>query len=62
MGENIISGFEELNCWKACREVRKFIRIIIKQFPKDEKFALIDGMKRSSRSRLYKLFNKRKIK
>ena len=43
-------SFEELECWKACAEVRRFIIALIKGYPKDEKFALIDDMKRAARS------------
>jgi four helix bundle protein len=43
-------SFEELECWKACREVRRFITTLVKGFPKEERFALIDDMKRAARS------------
>ena len=43
-------SFEELECWKACTEVRRFITKLVKKFPKDEKFALVDDMKRAARS------------
>jgi len=43
-------SFEELDCWKACREVRKFIMDLIKKYPKEEKFAIVDDMKRAARS------------
>jgi len=43
-------SFEELDCWKACTEVRRFITELVKKYPKDEKFGLIDDMKRASRS------------
>jgi four helix bundle protein len=43
-------SFEELECWKACAEVRRFIIALIKRYPKEEKFALIDDMKRAARS------------
>jgi hypothetical protein len=29
-------SFEELECWKACREVRLFIYKLVKKFPKEE--------------------------
>jgi len=45
-----ITSFEELECWKACRDVRRFVSEIIKKFPAEEKYALTDGMRRSSRS------------
>ncbi|MBC8319425.1 MAG: four helix bundle protein [Bacteroidetes bacterium] len=44
------TSFEELDCWKSCREIRNEVRIIIKKFPSEEKYAITDGMRRSSRS------------
>lgn len=43
-------SFEELDCWKACTEVRRFITALVKNYPKDERFGLIDDMKRAARS------------
>jgi len=43
-------NFEDLDCWKACRDVRQFIAEIIKKYPKDEKYRLVDNMLRASRS------------
>jgi len=45
-----IESFEDLECWKACRGVRKFVSKIIKKFPAEEKYALTDGMRRASPS------------
>ncbi len=45
-----ITSFEDLDCWETCREVRKYVMTLIKKFPSEEKYALTDGMKRSSRS------------
>jgi four helix bundle protein len=42
--------FEELDCWKACREVRKFIYELVKKFPSDEKYGLVQDMRRAARS------------
>ena len=50
MKKSNIESFEDLNCWKACRNVRKYVMKLIKKFPPDEKYALIDGMRRASRS------------
>ena len=50
MKKSNIEGFEDLNCWKACRNVRKYVIELIKKFPPDEKYALIDGMRRASHS------------
>lgn len=45
-----IKSFEDLDCWKASSEVKKFISCIIKKLPASEKYDLIDNMKRASRS------------
>lgn len=50
MKKNKITSFEELEYWKACRNVRRYIMELIKKFPPEEKYALTDGMRRSSRS------------
>jgi len=50
MSENKIKSFEDLECWKACREVRNYVSVTIKNFPPEEKYALTDGMRRASRS------------
>jgi four helix bundle protein len=43
-------SFEDLVCWKACRDVRKFITELVKKYPREEKFSLVDDMKRAARS------------
>jgi four helix bundle protein len=43
-------SFEELKCWQLCRKVRIFISELIKSYPKEEKFNLVDNMKRAARS------------
>ena len=43
-------SFEELDCWKACTDVRRFVTELLKSYPKEEKFALVDDMKRAARS------------
>ena len=45
-----LRSFEELNCWKACTLVRRFVMDVVKQFPKEEKYSLIDNMTRAARS------------
>ena len=45
-----IKSFEDLECWKASKEVREYISVMIKKFPASEKYDLIDNMKRASRS------------
>ena len=42
--------FEDLDCCKACRELRQYIAQIVKKYPKDEKFRIIDNMLRAARS------------
>lgn len=42
--------FEDLECWKAGREVMLFVKKIILKLPKSEQFDLIDNMRRASRS------------
>lgn len=43
-------SFEELKCWQLCRKVRIFISELVKSYPKEEKFSLVDDMKRAARS------------
>jgi len=45
-----LRSFEELECWKACTEVRRFITQLVKTYPKEEKFGLAGDMKRAARS------------
>ncbi|OGU76384.1 MAG: four helix bundle protein [Ignavibacteria bacterium RBG_16_35_7] len=45
-----MKSFEDLECWKASKEVREYISVMIKKFPASEKYDLIDNMKRASRS------------
>ncbi len=50
MSKGSFKSFEDLECWQACTEVRRFITELVKQYPKEEKFALVDDMKRAARS------------
>jgi len=44
-------SFEELGCWKEARKLRIYVKnSLITNIPNSEKFALIDQIKRSSRS------------
>ena len=43
-------SFEDLECWKVCTEVRRFITELVRKYPKDEKYELVDDMKRAARS------------
>ena len=55
MNKESFKTFEDLNCWKACTEVRRYITELVKKFPKEEKFALVDDMKRAARSTTHNL-------
>ena len=48
--ERIIRSFEDLDCWKVAREVREFVRQIVGELPKEEKYRLGDQLTRASRS------------
>ena len=48
--ERIIRSFEDLDCWKVAREVREFIRQIVGEVPKEEKYRLGDQLIRAARS------------
>ena len=43
-------SFEELQCWQASRKVRQYISKLVKSYPKDEKYRIVDDMIRASRS------------
>jgi four helix bundle protein len=43
-------SFEDLECWKACREARNYIAELVKTFPHDERFRLVNQMIRAARS------------
>ncbi|MFH0812533.1 MAG: four helix bundle protein [Pseudomonadota bacterium] len=43
-------SFEELDCWKACRGLRQYISKLVKKYPPEEKFRLVDDMLRAARS------------
>jgi four helix bundle protein len=46
-----LKSFEDLECWKASRELRMFVaQNIIPKFPIEEKYALTSQLRRSSRS------------
>jgi four helix bundle protein len=46
-----IRTFEDLECWKACREFRLFImREVVAKLPRDERFELNQQLKRAVRS------------
>ncbi len=43
-------NFEELELYRECRKFRKDVSILVKSFPKDEKYRLTDQLLRCSRS------------
>ncbi|MFD2921652.1 four helix bundle protein [Terrimonas rubra] len=45
-----IQSFEDLECWKICTDLRRFISTITKNFPLEEKYILTSQMLRASRS------------
>jgi four helix bundle protein len=46
-----IDRFEDLDCWKACRELRVFVtREITPQLPVEERYRLVDQLIRAARS------------
>lgn len=46
----MINNFEELEVWKECRNLRKQISIVLKSFPSEEKYRIVDQLIRASRS------------
>jgi len=45
-----MDGFEDLEVWKKCRLLRIEISELLKKFPDEEKYRLIDQLKHCSRS------------
>jgi len=50
MDNNYNGGFETLEVWKEARNYRIEISELLKTFPREEKYKLIDQLHRSSRS------------
>jgi len=49
--DRIIRSFEDLECWKACRELRLFVqKVVVPALPKEERFRLGDQLLRAARS------------
>lgn len=44
-----IRYFQDLRCWQRCREVRLRVRQVVRSWPAEEKYRLIDQIIRSSR-------------
>ena len=45
-----LKTFEDLECWKKTAELRRKVFALVKTFPTEEKYKLVDQMIRSSRS------------
>jgi four helix bundle protein len=46
-----VRSFEDLECWKTCRTLRRFIAAeVIPQLPKEERYRLSDQILRAARS------------
>lgn len=46
-----VRSFEDLDCWKACRDLRLFVaREVIPALPKEERYRLGDQLLRAARS------------
>ena len=45
-----VSRFEDLECWKAARQVVRWVREVTRTFPRHETYDLIDNMRRAARS------------
>jgi four helix bundle protein len=46
-----IRSFEDLDCWKACRVLRRFIAAeVVPKLPKDERYRMGDQLLRAARS------------
>ncbi len=46
----MINNFEDLDVWKECRNLRKQVSVVLKSFPSEEKYRMIDQLIRASRS------------
>ena len=45
-----MKSFEELDCWKKAASLRRRVSALVKTFPAEEKYRLVDQMIRASRS------------
>ena len=46
-----IRSFEDLDCWKACRDLRRFVAAeVVPKLPKDERYRMGDQLLRAARS------------
>ena len=49
-GKKSFTSFEQLDCWKACKEVREFVYQLVKKYPREELYGLVQDMRRAARS------------
>lgn len=47
---NSINSFEDLEVWQAARQLKSFLRGLIKKYPDSEKYRLVDQIIRAKRS------------
>jgi four helix bundle protein len=46
-----VRSFEDLECWKACRNLRRFVsEEVVPQLPKEERYRMGDQLLRAARS------------
>ena len=46
-----IRSFEDLDCWKACRDLRRFVAgEVVPKLPRDERYRMGDQLLRAARS------------
>ena len=51
MNMEIIRSFEDLECWKACRQLRVFVaKKVLPLLPKNEQYELVPQLRKASRS------------
>ena len=48
--EHKITSFEDLECWRLGRDVRRAISTLTKKFPKEETYGLTQHLKKTARS------------
>ncbi len=45
-----LKSFEVLDCWNACRDVRRYVAKLVKKYPAEERYIIVDDMLRAARS------------
>ena len=49
-GQSAHQNFTDLDVWKKTRELKKEIEVLVKSFPPEEKYRMVDQLIRSARS------------